>query len=60
MVQKANDQNQRKLQIMIDHQLNASQKKVAEIVKNSNSNKVRTLKSNETFIHVNLKYSIFI
>lgn len=50
MVQSANDQNQRKLQIMIDHQLNASQKKIADIVKNSNSNKVRTIKSNDTFI----------
>lgn len=48
MVQNANDQNQRKLQIMIDHQLNASQKKIADIIKNSNSNKVRTLKSNDT------------
>lgn len=50
MVQSANDQSQRKLQIMIDHQLNTSQKKIADIVKNSNSNKVRTLKSNKTFI----------
>ncbi|KAL5237019.1 hypothetical protein ACI65C_004429 [Semiaphis heraclei] len=42
MVKNASDQSQRKLQIMIDHQLNTSHKKITEIVKATNSNKVDT------------------
>uniref|UniRef100_A0A2S2PE80 Enhancer of mRNA-decapping protein 4 n=1 Tax=Schizaphis graminum TaxID=13262 RepID=A0A2S2PE80_SCHGA len=42
MVKNASDQSHRKLQIMIDHQLNTSHKKITEIVKATNSNKVDT------------------
>lgn len=42
MVKNASDQSQRKLQMMIDHQLNTSHKKITEIVKATNSNKVDT------------------
>ncbi|XP_025194256.1 enhancer of mRNA-decapping protein 4 [Melanaphis sacchari] len=42
MVKNASDQSHRKLQIMIDHQLNSSHKKITEIVKATNSNKVDT------------------
>jgi len=43
MVKNANDQSQRALQMMIDHQLNTSHKKITEIVKATNSNKVLKL-----------------
>ncbi|XP_029348674.1 enhancer of mRNA-decapping protein 4 isoform X1 [Acyrthosiphon pisum] len=42
MVKNASDQSHRKLQMMIDHQLNTSHKKITEIVKATNSNKVDT------------------
>lgn len=41
MVKNASDQSNRKLQVMIDHQLNTSHKKITEIVKATNSNKVK-------------------
>jgi len=41
MVKNASDQSHLKLQIMIDHQLNTSHKKITEIVKATTSNKVK-------------------
>lgn len=48
MVKNASDQSHRKLQMMIDHQLNTSHKKITEIVKATNSNKVLKLLSNNS------------
>lgn len=43
MVQNAIDQSQRKLQASLDHQLNTSHAKIADIIMNSNTNKVLIL-----------------
>jgi len=48
MVKNASDQSHRKLQVMIDHQLNTSHKKITKIVKATNSNKVLKLLLNNS------------
>lgn len=40
MVQNVNEQAHRRLQMVIDHQLSTTQKRVADIVRTSNPNQV--------------------
>lgn len=43
MVKKANEKSHLKMQLMLEHHLNTSQDMIADVVSNSNSNKVRPL-----------------
>lgn len=50
-LENSNDPSHRKLQIILDHHMTLSHKKIADIVKTTNSNKVLTLKLNNNIIY---------